>query len=95
MEDVIVSIAETFGVPELLVRFLIVFNSNKLDLSLNFLRHLTFNHLVAWYSLWVLHLVNQLLESRFEACRGLILLCNINYTLSVFDCLFSNRRILF
>ena len=95
MEDVIVSKAETFGVPELRIRYLFVFNSNLLDLSFDFLRHLTLDHLVAWHPLRLLHLVNQLLECGFEARRGLISLCNIDNTLSVLDCLFSNRRIFF
>ena len=95
MEDVIVSKAETFGVPELCIRYLFVFNSDQLDLSFNFLRHLTLDHLVARHSLRLLHLVNQLLKCGFEARRGLVSLCNIDNALSVLDRLFSNWRIFF
>ena len=95
MEDVIVSKAETFCVPELCIRYFFVFNSNLLDLSFNSGRYLTLDHFVARHPLWLLHLVNKLLELGLEARRGLIPLRNIDNTLSVLNCLFSNRRIFF
>ena len=95
MEDVIVSKAETLGVPELCIRYFFVFDTNHLDLRFNFVRHLTLNHFVAGHPLRLLHLVNQLFKLRLEAGGGLISLCNVDNTLSVLDCLFSNRRIFF
>ena len=95
MEDVIVCKAETLCVPELCIRYFFVFNSNLLDLSFNFVRYLTLDHFVACHPLWLLHLVNKLLELGLEARCGLVSLRNIDNTLSVLNCLFSNRRIFF
>ena len=95
MEDVIVCKAETLRVPDLRIRYLFVLHSNHLELRFDFVRDITGNRFIVRHSLRLLHLVNQLLKCGFEARRGLISLRNIDNTLSVLDCLFSNRRIFF